>query len=383
LKIENFEKILQYIRDLYATNEFLALHEPRFVGNEKKYINETIDSTFVSSVGKFVTKFEEMVAKFVGSKYAIATSNGTSALHIALKLVGVDSSSEVITQPLTFIATCNAISYCGAKPIFVDVDRDTLGLSPKSLKEFLEQETILENGKCINKTTKKVIKACMPMHTFGHPCKINEIVKICKNYNIEVVEDSAESLGSFYKDKHTGTFGKLGVFSFNGNKIITTGGGGMIVTDDKKLAKEAKHITTTAKVPHPYEYIHDEIGYNYRLTNLAAALGVAQMEKLEFFIEKQRVLANNYREFFKKIYIDFIQEPENSKSNYWLNAIILENREQRDKFLEYSNSQGIMTRPIWRLMNKLEMYKDCQSTDLSNSNYLEDRVANIPSGIIL
>ena len=252
MRIENFERTVAFIRDLYKTDEFLPLHEPRFIGNEKKYVNETIDSTFVSSVGNFVTKFEEMVAKFVGSRYAIATSNGTSALHIALKLVGVDSSSEVLTQPLTFIATCNAISYCGAKPVFIDVDRDTLGLSPKSLKEFLKKETIIENGKCINKTTKKVIKACVPMHTFGHPCKIDEIVEICNNYNIEVVEDSAESLGSFYKNKHTGTFGKLGVFSFNGNKIITTGGGGMIVTDDEELAKEAKHITTTAKVPHPY-----------------------------------------------------------------------------------------------------------------------------------
>lgn len=294
-----YKNVVDFIQELYQTKEFLPLHEPCFIGNEKKYINETIDSTFVSSVGKYVTKFEEMVAEFSGTKYAIATSNGTSALHIGLKLVGVDESSEVITQPLTFIATANAISYCGAQPIFVDVDRDTLGLSPTKLEEFLKEFAYLnESGECINKTTNKVIKACVPMHTFGHPCRIDEIVKICDSYNISVVEDSAESLGSYYKGKHTGSFAKVGVFSFNGNKIITTGGGGMIVTDDEDLAKRAKHITTTAKVPHPYEYIHDEIGYNYRLTNLAAALGVAQMESLELFIEKQREVANRYKKFF-------------------------------------------------------------------------------------
>ncbi len=379
-----FEDVIAFIQDTYKTKEFIPLHEPRFIGNEKKYLNECIDSTFVSSVGKFVDEFEEMVARFSGAKYAVATSNGTSALHIGLKLVGVDGSCEVITQPLTFIATVNAISYCNAKPIFVDVDRETLGLSPSKLKEFLEEFTILnENGECINKSTNKIIKACIPMHTFGHPCKIDEIVEICDSYNIAVVEDAAESLGSYYKGKHTGSFGKVGVFSFNGNKIITAGGGGMLVTDDEQLAKKAKHITTTSKVPHPYEYIHDEIGYNYRLTNLAAALGVAQMENIQLFIDKQRYLAKKYEVFFKDTNIDFIKEPKDSKSNYWLNTVILKDRQTRDEFLKYINDNGIMVRPIWRLMNKLDMFKDVQTGNLDNSKWLEDRVVNISSSVIL
>jgi len=379
-----YQNVIDFIQELYQTKDFLPLHEPKFIGNEKKYVNEAIDSTFVSSVGKYVTQLEEMVAEFSGTKYAIATSNGTSALHIGLKLVGVDENSEVITQPLTFIATANAIAYCNAQPIFIDVDRDTLGLSATKLEEFLNEFTFVnEDGECINKTTNKVIKACVPMHTFGHACKIDEIVAICNKYNIAVVEDAAESLGSYYKGKHTGSFGKVGIFSFNGNKIITTGGGGMIVTDDETLAKRAKHITTTAKVPHPYEYIHDEIGYNYRLTNLSAALGVAQMENLPLFIEKQRELATKYEAFFKESEIEFVTEPKDSTSNYWLNAILLKDRETRDAFLKYTNDNGIMTRSIWRLMNKLEMFKDAQCGDLSNAEWLEDRVINISSSVIL
>lgn len=379
-----YKNIVAFIQELYQTKEFLPLHEPRFIGNEKKYVNETIDSTFVSSVGKYVTKFEEMVAKFSGAKYAVATSNGTSALHIGLKLVGVDESCEVITQPLTFIATANAISYCNAQPIFIDVDRDTLGLSPLKLKEFLEEFATLDaDGNCINNSTNKIIKACVPMHTFGHPCKIDEIVEICESYNIAVVEDAAESLGSYYKGKHTGSFGKVGIFSFNGNKIITTGGGGMLVTDDEEFAKKAKHITTTAKVPNKYEYIHDEVGYNYRLTNLAAALGVAQMENLQLFIEKQRDLAKKYNNFFKDIEIEFIKEPKNSQSNYWLNAVILKDKQERDEFLKYTNDNSVMTRSIWRLMNKLDMFKDAQIGNLDNAEWLEDRVVNISSSVIV
>ena len=379
-----YKNIVAFIQELYQTKEFLPLHEPRFIGNEKKYVNETIDSTFVSSVGKYVTKFEEMVAKFSGAKYAVATSNGTSALHIGLKLVGVDESCEVITQPLTFIATANAINYCNAQPIFIDVDRDTLGLSPLKLKEFLEEFATLDaDGNCINNSTNKIIKACVPMHTFGHPCKIDEIVEICESYNIAVVEDAAESLGSYYKGKHTGSFGKVGIFSFNGNKIITTGGGGMLVTDDEEFAKKAKHITTTAKVPNKYEYIHDEVGYNYRLTNLAAALGVAQMENLQLFIEKQRDLAKKYNNFFKDIEIEFIKEPKNSQSNYWLNAVILKDKQERDEFLKYTNDNSVMTRSIWRLMNKLDMFKDAQIGNLDNAEWLEDRVVNISSSLIL
>ncbi len=376
-----FENTIDFIKQLYLSKDFIALHEPVFSGNEKKYLNECIDSTFVSSVGKFVNKFEEMIAEYVGSRYAIATVNGTAALHIALLLANVRQDDEVITQPLTFVATCNAISYCGASPVFVDVDKDTMGLSPQALKSFLEQNCEVLNDKCINQKTKKVIKACVPMHTFGHPCRIDEIVEICKQWHIEVVEDSAESLGSRYKDKHTGTFGKLGAFSFNGNKIITSGGGGCIVTDDEALAKKVKHLTTTAKVPHKWEYVHDEIGYNYRMPNLNAALLVAQLEQLDRFIENKRELASLYAEFFEKEGIEFIKEPKEAFSNYWLNGIVLKDKEQRNQFLEATNSTSVMTRPIWKLMNKLEIFQDAQSDGLENALWIEERVVNIPSGV--
>ena len=379
-----YNNLVGFIQEIYNTKEFLPLHEPRFIGNEKKYLNDCIDSTFVSSVGKYVDMFEEQFAKRVGSKYAIATVNGTSALHISLLLADVTQDDEVITQPLTFIATCNAISYIGAKPVFIDVDLDTMGLSPTSLLEFLEANCKVIDDKCINKTTNKIIKACLPMHTFGHPCRIDEIKEICDAWHIALVEDSTESLGSSYKNRHTGTFGKLGAFSFNGNKIITSGGGGVIVTDDEKLAKRAKHLTTTAKVAHPYEYRHDEIGYNYRMPNLNAALLVAQLEQLDTFLNNKRELALKYEDFFKSLEdINFIKEPKNSQSNYWLQSIIVKDLENRDKFLEYTNSNGIMTRPIWKLMNELEMFKDCQCGSLENAKYLEERVVNISSGVVL
>ncbi|MFW2580724.1 LegC family aminotransferase [Aliarcobacter butzleri] len=377
------QKIVDFIKETFKTQEFIPLHEPRFIGNEKKYLNDCIDSTFVSSVGKYVDTFEKEFAKTVGSKFAIATVNGTAALHISLLLADVKKDEEVITQPLTFIATCNAISYIGAKPIFVDVDLDTMGLSSKSLKNFLETNCEVIDDKCINKATNRQIKACVPMHTFGHPCKIDEIKEICDSWNITLVEDAAESLGSYYKNKHTGTFGKIGAFSFNGNKIITSGGGGVIVTDDEGLAKRAKHITTTAKIPHPYEYVHDEIGYNYRLPNINAALLVAQLEQLEKFLVSKRELAKIYDEFFSSNSIKFIEESENSKSNYWLQAVLLNDINQRNEFLEFTNKNGVMTRPIWKLMNELEMFKDCQKDDLKNAKYLEERVVNIPSSVIL
>jgi len=378
------QKLVEFIQDIYKTKEFIPLHEPRFIGNEKKYLNDCIDSTFVSSVGKYVDKFEQEFASYVGSKYAIATVNGTSALHISLLLADVKAEDEVLTQPLTFIATCNAISYIGAKPVFVDVDLDTMGLSPKSLEEFLEKNCEVVNDKCINKTTNKIIKACVPMHTFGHPCRIDAIKEICDRWHIALVEDAAESLGSYYKGKHTGTFGKLGAFSFNGNKIITSGGGGAIVTDDAALAKRAKHLTTTAKVPHPYEYKHDEIGYNYRMPNLNAALLVAQIEQLDRFLRDKRGLALKYEDFFKDYNeIKFLKEPKNAKSNYWLQAVILKDIDSRDKFLDYTNKNGVMTRPIWKLMNELEMFKDCQHGNLQNAKYLEERVVNISSSMRL
>ncbi len=376
-----FDDIIGFINNLYKTEDFLPLHEPIFIGNEKRYLSECIDSTFVSSVGKFVDRFEEMVAEFTGSRYAVATVNGTSALHVALKIVGVDEHCEVVTQPLTFIATCNAISYCNAKPVFVDVDKETLGMSPESLKSFLKEHTSFENGVCINKTTKKKIGAVVPMHTFGHPCRIDEIAQICKKYNIPLVEDAAESLGSYYKDKHTGTFGKVSVFSFNGNKTITTGGGGMIITDNENLAKRAKHITTTAKVPHPYEYIHDEIGYNYRLPNINAALGCAQMEMLEKILADKRETAEAYRVFFKNFEnIGFVDEPAEAHSNFWLNALLLPDSKTKESFLQTTNDQGVMTRPVWRLMNRLKMFESCETMPLPNAKWLEERIVNIPSG---
>lgn len=373
------QAIIDFIRGLYQTTEFIPLHEPKFIGNEKAYVIDCIDSTFVSSVGKYVDRFEQMMAEYTGAKYAIATVNGTAALHVALKLVGVSQGDEVITQPLSFIATCNAISYCGATPVFVDVDRDTLGMSPVSLRSFLSTNTTQTSVGCINNSTGQKISAVVPMHTFGQPCHIDEIAKICEEYRIPLIEDAAESLGSYYQGRHTGTFGKLAAFSFNGNKTITTGGGGMIITDDKDLAKRAKHITTTAKQPHPYEFIHDEIGYNYRLPNINAALGCAQLESLPRLLESKRSIASAYAEFFSTSNINFVQEPDQAKSNYWLNALILEDNQARDVFLKELNAAGVMARPIWRLMNELKMFQDCQSADLSNAKWLEERVVNIPS----
>lgn len=373
--------VINFIRGLYNTNEFIPLHEPCFEGNEKKYLEECIDSTFVSSVGKFVNQFENEVAKYTGAKYAVATVNGTAALHVALLMAGVQNNDEVITQPLTFVATCNAISYIGAYPVFIDVDKDTLGLSPEKLDHFLAQNTEEVNGWCINKVSKRRIKAVVPMHTFGFPANMEELIYVCQKYGLEVVEDSAESLGSFYKGKHTGTFGLLGTLSFNGNKTITTGGGGMIITNNQSLAKKAKHITTTAKTPHRWNFEHDMVAYNYRLPNLNAALGCAQMESLPRVIEKKRRLATKYFDFFKDKSAKFILEPNETKSNYWLNALILSDVEERNMFLEETNNNGIMTRPIWKLMNNLSFYNSAQTGSLENAKWLEDRVVNIPSSV--
>lgn len=376
-----FSDVIKFIRKTYNTDGFLPLHEPVFFGNEKKYLNECIDSTFVSSVGKFVDQFEQMVADYTGGKYAIAIVNGTAALHVALELVGVGRQNEVITQALSFVATCNAISYCGATPVFVDVDRDTMGLSPESLSTFLNAHSEQRKGGCYNKTTGKKIAAVVPMHTFGLPCRIDEIACICDRYNIPLVEDVAESLGSYYKGKHTGTFGQVSAFSFNGNKTITTGGGGMLITGDEALARRAKHITTTAKIPHAYEFVHDEVAYNYRMPNLNAALGCAQMESLEIILKNKRELALQYEHFFEDKEIELVTQLSESQTNYWLNAVILKNKQERDEFLVATNEAGVMTRPIWRLMIKLDMFKSCQSGDLINSHWLEERVVNIPSGV--
>ena len=378
-----FDDVIQFIQNIYKTTEFIPLHEPRFVGNEKQYLNECIDSTFVSSVGKFVDEFEKKIADYVGANFAVATSNGASALHVALLLANVTENDEVISQPLTFVATCNAISYCGAQPIFIDVDKDTMGLSPSALHGFLEKNTHIKNQQCINNKTGRVIKACVPMHTFGQPCRIDEIKDICDRYYINLIEDATESLGSFYKNKHTGTFGQMGVMSFNGNKIITAGGGGCIITNNEVLAKKAKHLTTTAKVPHKWNFNHDMVGYNYRMPNLNAALLVAQLENLDNFIHSKRKLAGMYEEFFNSVDCAFVKEPIEGVSNYWLNSILLKNKQQRNEFLDETNSNSVMTRPIWTLMNKLPMFEDAECGDLLNAEWLEERVVNIPSSIIL
>jgi perosamine synthetase len=375
-------KFINIVQELYSTTGPIPLHAPQFRGNEKKYLLETIDSTFVSSVGQFVDQFEKKVAEYTGAKYAISTVNGTAALHIALKLAGVEDNSEIITQSFTFIATCNAIRYCGAKPLFVDVDRGNLGLSEESLEEFLEQNTEIRNdGYCWNRETNRKISVCLPMHTFGFPVELDKIERICNQYNISLIEDAAESLGSYYKHRHTGTVGKLSALSFNGNKIITTGGGGIILTNDDQLAKKAKHITTTAKVPHKWEFNHDETGYNYRLPNLNAALGVAQMELLPEYLKSKQEIAQQYQEWGQEQGIEFVTEQVNTKANYWLNTIIMQDKKQRDQFLEETNIQNVMTRPAWIPMHQLEINHDCQYGDMSNTEWLADRVINVPSSV--
>jgi len=401
-----YQPIIDFIRSLYPNREIVPLHEPYFGGNEKKYVLDCIESTFVSSIGKYVDRFEEMIRDFTGAKYAITTVNGTAALHIALKLAGVQQGDLVITQPLTFIATCNAITYCGAEPIFVDIDPETLGMSPESLENWLSANTVIQDDVCylkdvhefaqINTNLKdlskdnsckfvkirglKRIAACVPMHTFGHPCKMDRIIEICNRYHIPVVEDAAESIGSYYKGKHTGTFGKLGILSFNGNKTITTGGGGMILTNDDELGPLAKHITTTAKKPHPWKFEHDMIGYNYRLPNINAALGCAQMEMLPVILKNKRETAQIYQDYFKTIAdIEFITEPKESISNYWLNAILLKNEEERNIFLEQTNSQKLICRPAWILMNKLKMFSQCLKAEIPISEEIESKLVNIPS----
>ena len=384
MNIEYLHKVVDFVHNLYETTDFVPLSVPVFKGNEKQYLNECIDTTFVSSVGAFVDRFELDMARYTGAKKAVVCVSGTNALHMAMLLVGVERDDEVITQALTFIATCNAISYLGAQPVFVDVDRDTMGLSPIALRNWLMENAEIRNGECYNKRTNRRIKACVPMHTFGHPARIDEIAAICAEYSIELVEDAAESIGSFYKGKHTGTFGRVGAISFNGNKTITTGGGGMMLFNDEELAARAKHLTTQAKVPHRWEFRHDEIGYNYRMPNINAALGCAQLERIEDLIASKREIAKAYKDFFANSNdCTFVVEPADSRSNYWLNAVILPDKEAQIAFLEYTNDHSIMTRPIWELMNRLPMFEHCQHDGLENTIWLADRVVNIPSTAML
>lgn len=397
----DYSKTIDFIKSVYGNQEFTPLAIPVFVGNEKNYLNECIDSTFVSSIGKFVDRFEEEMVKCTGAKRAVVCVSGTNALHMALQLVGVKKDDEVLTQALTFIATCNALSYIGAHAVFLDVDRSTMGLSPDAMKEWLQKNAeVCKNTRigeldksydfsyqeddfaCYNKNTGRRIKACVPMHSFGHPVRIEEIAALCEEWHIELVEDAAESIGSTYKGKHTGTFGKVGVISFNGNKTITTGGGGMMLFNDDGLGAYAKHITTQAKIPHRWEFCHDHIGYNYRMPNVNAALGCAQLEKLDMYVASKRKVAAEYEAYFKNVSdIEFFVDSPDTCSNYWLNAVILKDKEAQLDFLVQTNDNGIMTRPVWELMSRLSMFENCENDGLKNTIWFADRVVNIPSSV--
>lgn len=380
----DYKKTIDFIKSVYGNKDFTPLAVPLFVGNEKTYLNECIDTTFVSSVGKFVDRFEDEMAKYTGCKRAVVCVSGTNALHMSLMLSGVEKNDEVLTQALTFIATCNALSYIGAHPVFIDVDLTTMGLSPDAVKKWLVKNSEIRNGECYNKNTGRRVKACVPMHTFGHPVRIEELAQICSEYHIELVEDAAESIGSLYKGKHTGTFGKVGAISFNGNKTITTGGGGMMLFNDEELGIYAKHLTTQAKIPHRWEFRHDHVGYNYRMPNINAALGCAQLENLDKYIASKRKVAKEYMDYFKNVDgIDFFVEPDNTFSNYWLSAVVLRDKDAQLDFLQQSNDNGVMTRPIWELMNRLPMFEHCENDGLKNTIWFADRVVNIPSSVRL
>jgi aminotransferase in exopolysaccharide biosynthesis len=375
------DSLIRFVRDQYRTDEFIPLHAPVFRGRERELVMDTIDSTFVSSVGAYVDRFEKDMEAFTGSQRAVAVMNGTAALHIALKLADVLPGDLVATQSLTFVATCNAIVYCSAEPLFIDVDRHTLGLSPTALDAWLSEHALIDdNGDCRTRLGHRRIRACLPMHTFGHPVELDALIAVCERWHLILVEDAAESLGSYYKGTHTGNFGRVGVLSFNGNKIMTTGGGGMLLADEF-IGERAKHLTTTAKIPHPYEFVHDEIGYNYRLPNLNAALGCAQLEQLPAFLESKRDLAARYIEFFKGTDLQPIVEPKDCKSNYWLNGVICQNRSQRDTLLKKTNDAGVMTRPIWALMTRLPIYMNALRGPLNNAEWLEERIVNLPSSV--
>lgn len=376
-----FEKEISFIKSLF-NKENITLHEPCFIGNEKKYLLECIDSGFVSSVGEFVTRFEEALKEKTKARFVIATNTGTAALHIALLANGIDENCEVITQSISFVATANAIAYTGAKPVFLDIDENTLSLSPKALEHFLENQTYQKDNLSYNKTTHKPIKACVIMHTFGLSAHIKAIKELCEKYHILLIEDAAEALGSTYENKALGTFGKCGILSFNGNKIITGGCGGAILSDDENLAKLARHLSTTAKIPHPYEYDHDRIAYNYRLCNINAAILLAGLENLELFLENKRELAKIYKDFFKNHdKCKFIDEKSNEKSNFWLNTLLFKNENLRNIFLEECLKNNIFVRPIWKSLPSLKAFQNCQSDELINTKNLEKRLVNLPSSV--
>jgi len=375
------KEVIEFIQSTFATTGSIPLHVPIFSRKEREYVLDTLESTLVSSVGAYVDRAEQMMADICQTQTAVAVVNGTAGLHMALQLVGVKPGEEVITQALTFVATANAIHYTGAEPVFLDVDYETMGLSANSVKRFLENFCEKREKVTFNKKTGKRIGALMPMHTFGFPVDLEGLTAVCSEWNIPMVEDAAESLGSYYKGRHTGSFGEIGVFSFNGNKIVTSGGGGMLVTKDASLGLLGKHLTTTAKVPHTYEYVHDYIGYNYRMPNLNAALLCAQLEQLDSFLENKRQLADAYAAFFAKQNIQFRQEQENTHANYWLMCVELENLEARNRFLADTNAEGVMTRPIWQLMYRLPMFEHCYRDEQKNAEFLEERIVNIPSSV--
>ena len=377
-------QLIKLVRDIYSTSEFIPLHAPIFVGNEQAYLAETITSTFVSSVGKFVDEFEEKIQTFTNATRAVATVNGTAALHTALYLADVKAGDLVLTQALTFVATCNALYHMGAKPVFIDIEHTSFGLCPKSTQVWLEENAVInDEGQCIHKASGAVIKAIMPMHTFGHPVQMDELVALGEQWCLTLIEDAAESLGSYYKGQHTGTLGRFAALSFNGNKVITTGGGGMLLCKNEADGKHSKHVTTTAKQPHPYEFYHDEAGFNYRMPNLNAALGCGQMEQLEAMLASKRKVAECYENFFTDSDYRFIKEPSYARSNYWLNAIYCPDVKSRNQLLELTNKQGVMTRPVWQLMHRLPMFEHALRGDLTQSELAEAHLVNLPSSALL
>jgi perosamine synthetase len=378
---QKYRGLIDLVREIYGSSGTIPLHEPRFMGNEKRYLADCIDTTFVSSVGPYVDRLEAMMREITGARAAIATVNGTAALHMTLILTGVQDGDEVITQPLSFVATCNAIAYLGAHPVFVDVDRDTLSLSPKALRAFLEETAERRVNACYNRKTGRCIKAVVPMHTFGLPGRAEALQEICAEWGIALIEDTAEAIGSRMGERHIGRSGALGAFSFNGNKIVTSGGGGCIITDDEELARRAKHLTTTAKRAHRWEFDHDEVGYNYRLPNLNAALACAQLEQLPAFLDNKRVTASRYAAYCQAHGIDFVQERPGTRANHWLNCIQVTSRQERDSFLACSHAQGVMARPAWILMSRLPAFSDAVSGPLGNADWLADRLVTLPSSV--
>ncbi|EKE75426.1 LegC family aminotransferase [Gallaecimonas xiamenensis] len=373
-------QLIEFVRDCYQSQDFIPLHAPTFKGNEKAYVLETLDSTFVSSVGAFVGRMEEMLQDYTGAPKAVATVNGTAALHCALYQAGIGPGDLVLTQALTFVATCNALHQLGAEPVFIDIEPVAFGLCPKAAQAWLAEHAELDDqGQCRHKASGKAIKALLPMHTFGHPAQLDELAALGRQWHLSLIEDAAESLGSFYKGRHTGTLGRFGVLSFNGNKVVTTGGGGMVLCQDQKEGEHLKHLTTTAKVPHPFEFVHDEPGFNYRMPNLNAALGCAQLERLDAMLANKRALAGRYQGFFAGSDYRFVEEPGYGRSNYWLNAVLCPDAQSRDALLQATNASGVMTRPVWRLMHKLPMYSQALRGDLSQSEWAEARLVNLPS----